>query len=278
MHSTDTLEDDYFGSGKRLWYSINKHGKDKHTKEILEFLPDRVTLAAREKELVCDVLLEDKLCLNLKVGGSGGWNKQSSANGGKKTAGKTGIYHAIYLKEKPGYAEEFSKKVKVGLQNSEKWKNYWASDSSLEHKKKLSESSNTEEANIKRKQTRKKNNFQQGENNSQWGKKWMNNGSENKSVKSDEVLFHLDNGFLFGRIKKDKPLKVSIDKPLKVSIDRELLKKSLHPYLIRYLDGESLRQLATEYGKSHVSLRKDLNKCFSEFLNGVKHGSKIKSK
>jgi hypothetical protein len=39
MHSTDKLEDGYFGSGKRLWFSINYHGKDNHVKEIREYLP-----------------------------------------------------------------------------------------------------------------------------------------------------------------------------------------------------------------------------------------------
>ena len=39
MHSTDDLEDGYFGSGKLIIRSINKHGKEKHQKEILEFLP-----------------------------------------------------------------------------------------------------------------------------------------------------------------------------------------------------------------------------------------------
>ena len=72
MHSTENLEDDYFGSGTRLWYSINKHGKEKHVKEILEYLPDRKSLAAREKELVNKELLEDRNCMNLKVGGDGG--------------------------------------------------------------------------------------------------------------------------------------------------------------------------------------------------------------
>ena len=72
MHSTDNLEDGYFGSGQRLWKSINYHGKDKHTKEILEFLPDRESLAAREKELVRRELLEDRLCMNLSLGGEGG--------------------------------------------------------------------------------------------------------------------------------------------------------------------------------------------------------------
>jgi hypothetical protein len=41
MHSTDNLEDGYFGSGKRLWFSINYHGKKNHSKEILEFLESR---------------------------------------------------------------------------------------------------------------------------------------------------------------------------------------------------------------------------------------------
>lgn len=28
MHSTDNLDDGYVGSGKRLWNSIKKHGKE----------------------------------------------------------------------------------------------------------------------------------------------------------------------------------------------------------------------------------------------------------
>ena len=28
MHSTDNMEDGYIGSGKRLWHSINYHGKE----------------------------------------------------------------------------------------------------------------------------------------------------------------------------------------------------------------------------------------------------------
>lgn len=199
MHSTDNLEDGYFGSGKRLWHSINYHGKDKHTKEILEFLPDRQSLVKREKELVCKELLEDVLCLNLKVGGEGGWNKQSSANGGKKTAGKTGIYHAIYLKEKEGYAEEFSRKVKSGLQKSEKWKEYWKSDSGLAQKKKLSECSNSEAAKIKRKLTNDQRNFQKAENNSQFGTCWVSNGEEVKKIKKDSLESYIAKGYQRGR-------------------------------------------------------------------------------
>ena len=73
MHSTHNLEDEYIGSGKRLWLSINKHGRDAHTKEILEFLPNRESLKAREKELVNESLLTDPLCMNLQIGGGGGF-------------------------------------------------------------------------------------------------------------------------------------------------------------------------------------------------------------
>ena len=52
MHSTSNLEDGYLGSGKRLWYSINKHGKENHSVEILEWLPDRCSLKLREKEII----------------------------------------------------------------------------------------------------------------------------------------------------------------------------------------------------------------------------------
>jgi hypothetical protein len=74
MHSTDDLEDGYFGSGSLLSKSIKKHGKDKHFKEILEHLPTREALKLREREIVNDRLLIDPKCMNLKIGGEGGWD------------------------------------------------------------------------------------------------------------------------------------------------------------------------------------------------------------
>lgn len=59
MHSTHNLNDDYIGSGKKLWYSINKYGRNNHVFEILEYLPDRNSLKNREKEIVNYDLLKD---------------------------------------------------------------------------------------------------------------------------------------------------------------------------------------------------------------------------
>lgn len=69
MHSTDILEDNYIGSGMRLWHAIKKYGRENFIKEILEFLPDRKTLSEREEQIVNYDLISDPLCMNLQLGG-----------------------------------------------------------------------------------------------------------------------------------------------------------------------------------------------------------------
>src|ERR1035441_3781374 len=72
MHSTDNLEDEYIGSGKYLWNSIRKHGRENFKIEFLEFFENRENLKAREKVLVNENLLKDPMCMNLVIGGEGG--------------------------------------------------------------------------------------------------------------------------------------------------------------------------------------------------------------
>jgi hypothetical protein len=92
MHSTDNLEDGYLGSGKILSYSIGKHGKENHRREIVEFAENHEALKHREKEIVNEELLADPLNINLKCGGEGGshgnkaaaWKKPSRRDGHKK--------------------------------------------------------------------------------------------------------------------------------------------------------------------------------------------------
>lgn len=76
MHSTDNLNDGYFGSGKRLWFSLNYHGKENHSKDILEYCATRQDLKIREKELVTKELIGEDLCMNLKEGGDGGFSNE----------------------------------------------------------------------------------------------------------------------------------------------------------------------------------------------------------
>ena len=86
MHSTSNLEDGYIGSGKRLWYSINKYGKENFKCEILEFFPDKISLKEKEIELVNEDTLKNKMCMNLVYGG-GGWPNNGTAIGGDKFKG-----------------------------------------------------------------------------------------------------------------------------------------------------------------------------------------------
>jgi hypothetical protein len=92
MHSADILDDGYLGSGKILGYSRKKYGDENHVREIVEMLPSREALKAREKEIVNEELLADPLNINLKYGGDGGWehvndgsskNKENCAKGGR---------------------------------------------------------------------------------------------------------------------------------------------------------------------------------------------------
>lgn len=74
MHSTDDLQDGYVGSGKRLRHSISKHGLENHKTEVLELCESRSQLRKREAELVDLERMKDPQCMNLKLGGEGGWD------------------------------------------------------------------------------------------------------------------------------------------------------------------------------------------------------------
>jgi hypothetical protein len=57
------------GSGKMLWNSFRKHGRDNHRIEILEFCSSREDLKAKEAQLVNEQTINDPLCMNLCLGG-----------------------------------------------------------------------------------------------------------------------------------------------------------------------------------------------------------------
>ena len=95
MHSTDSLDDGYIGSGTYLAKSIRKYGRENFSIEILEFLPDRESLRQRESEVINEEKLIDPLCMNLTLGGYGEFPLQCAKAGGKTNAGnkrKTGNY------------------------------------------------------------------------------------------------------------------------------------------------------------------------------------------
>jgi hypothetical protein len=134
MHSTNNLNDGYFGSGKRLKTSIKRFGKENHKFEIIEFLKNRKELSKREKEIVNEKLIGDILCLNVANGGEGGFiSKYGASKGGlswqknitknefsrraKKANNTTKERHNVVLSFKNRKHNEETKQ-KIGLANS----------------------------------------------------------------------------------------------------------------------------------------------------------------
>lgn len=194
MHSTDDLEDGYKGSGKRLWYSIQKHGIENHNTEILEFFLSRDELKRREAQLVNEELLNDSQCMNLKIGGDGGghlWNDEHRIKwiaAGRSTPERMKKINGTIAKRKkeiPGYADSLRKKLSNNAKGN---KSFLGKNHSNETKEKMRDSHLG-------KHTKEKN--------SQFGTCWICNEElqENKKIKKEELEQWLESGWIKGRNK-----------------------------------------------------------------------------
>jgi hypothetical protein len=190
MHSTSNLKDGYIGSGRRLWLSINKHGIEKHTFEILEFLPNRLELKNREREIVDEGLLADPMCMNLQLGGGGGFindehQLKCSAAGGK----------ANNPEKSKGASERLTQTNLLLVQEGshKSWSdNYsWTGRAhKAETRSKIGDSNSLK---------------QRGSGNSQFGTKWMIHPVNGPvKVKADSISEYLNSGYVLGRRLFDK--------------------------------------------------------------------------
>ena len=181
MHSTNNLEDGYIGSGTRLWFSIRKHGRENHELEILEHFPDRSSLKEREREIVNETTLKDPQCLNLTIGGNGGFSLNASKKGG-----------AVH-KQKMEFDTEYREKVKKIVsenvlklhQNGKIKVPDWTG---RKHRPETIEKF-------------RKRNFQEGEKNSQFGTVWIFDPVKNRAAKisSAELERKIQEGCRRGR-------------------------------------------------------------------------------
>lgn len=70
IHSTENLNDGYFGSGKDLKKAIRKFGKSSFKKENLKFFDSREELSEYEKNYIKEYdCLSDPICYNISPGG-----------------------------------------------------------------------------------------------------------------------------------------------------------------------------------------------------------------
>ena len=181
MHSCSNLEDGYLGSGKRLRYSVNKYGAENHTKVILEFLPDRKSLAERERELVDQEMLNENLCMNLQLGGGGGFSDTARKLGTKNMLEK--------MWKDPDYVQRKKEKASATLK-----KLY--NEGKLRHDGFLGKTHTKETIKIMKD---KKIGHGLGSTNSQYDKRWITNGIESKKIYKGEDI---PEGWRLGRILK----------------------------------------------------------------------------
>ena len=175
MHSTDTLDDDYLGSGNQLHHAIKKHGRENFKREILEFCSSREELASRESELVTMNEVRNKECMNMKVGGFGGgmiWNEEHMKAFSK--AGHSALKEK--LKTDPELKQKFIDLGNASIKNLTPWtgQEFKGKKHTEETKKKMREA--------------QKNRNSSGEYNSQHGTMWVTNETENLKINKNDSI------------------------------------------------------------------------------------------
>jgi len=198
MHSSsiDPEMDEYLGSGKRLWLSMRKHGRENHEREILEFLPDRSSLKNREAEIVNEGMLQDSQCMNLKIGGEGGWSKEVQIK-----ASKLGNEARNKKREDPEWREnEISHMTNISKLGNEV-------RSKMDQNGELNPffgKHHTEE--YRQNMSKLMKDAQKGEKNSQYGKVWIFNEDLKKSIsiKKEDLKRYIKEGWIKGRKRQYK--------------------------------------------------------------------------
>jgi hypothetical protein len=183
MHSTNDLDDGYLGSGNRIRLAIRKHGKENFKREILEFCESKLILRSREEEIVnLDELAKEK-CMNLKVGGEGGWSKEANK---------------AYLERLHNDSEFKERLTKIAIKNNLRL----ISEGKLKTGKDLYDwtgKKHSDETKKKISESNKGKTRGNGETNSQFGTCWITNEKINKKIKRGDFI---PKGFRLGRITK----------------------------------------------------------------------------
>lgn len=72
LHSDDTLDNNYLGSGRYFKFALTSYGKDNFTKVILKVFETRQEASDYEKEIVTQEVIDDPISYNLCGGGDNG--------------------------------------------------------------------------------------------------------------------------------------------------------------------------------------------------------------
>ncbi len=181
MHSTNCIDDGYLGSGKRLYYELNKYGRDNFKFEILEQFNSREELVQAEINLITEEDIKNSNCLNLKQGGSGGFTEEDKVKG-RELANKA---KAKLINEDPEFREKYYKAIQEGIKKAKergvKFSNI-SENFSWEGKRHRPETLE------KMRNTRKERDLGKGPSNSQYGTCWITNEVESKKIYKGTII------------------------------------------------------------------------------------------
>jgi group I intron endonuclease len=130
IHSTDNLNDGYWGSGRALKQAIIKYGKENFSKEILFNYKTRKEVSDHEKMVVTMDLVLDEKCYNLKTGGD---NENVISKLSNHPSWKSG-------KDNPLYGYKHSEKFgnDISIRQSRENNSFYGKNHTLESKDKIS--------------------------------------------------------------------------------------------------------------------------------------------
>ena len=232
VHNTDNINDNYMGSGKRLWYAYKKYGIENFTKEILKFFDTAKEAFEYEAEYITEDLLQDSNCYNIEGGGKG-WNtlnqitvKDKDGNcflvhyqdprylSGELVGVNTGFVKCRKKGEtnfkqipteqynKDEYETPSTNKVTVRDKSGKFYlvsKNdprYLSGELVVVWKNKH----HSNETKQKMHETHLKNHHQQGEKNSQFGTCWIHNDEKSIKIKKEQLDEYISNSWIKGRL------------------------------------------------------------------------------
>lgn len=197
-HKTNDKNDGYMGSGLYLNHAQEKYGLDNFTKEILFECSSEEEMNDKERELVNEDFVKRSDTYNLAIGGCGGWyyvNNELTHNniGNHRRLGFLGLYDKGIDCNRIWRAnlsdEELNslyKKISDGVR-----KYYEVHEGTFKDKQHTNET--------KQKISVALSKISKGEDNSQYGTKWIHNNSlrENKKIDKDCLL---EEGWEDGRV------------------------------------------------------------------------------